>query len=411
MSDSDAGGDRSSGGRGSSEPRPSVGARQAATFAHAGGGTGTVSQAVGLFQLLVESVRDYAIFALDPNGIILSWNAGAQRIKGYEAEEILGQHFSVFYPEAARTSGFPQYELEVARAVGRFEDEGWRVRKDGTQFWANVIITALCAEDGTLVGFAKVTRDLTERRLAQQREVEDARRIAESEASNRAKTGFLAAMSHELRTPLNAISGYAQLMQEGIAGPVTEQQQEYLSRIRGSQQHLLAIVNDLLNYGKIEAGGVTYERTKVSMQEVVDRVLTMVAPQAVRKELHLTQGPREPEVFALADALKTEQVVLNLVSNAVKFTPEGGSVTVTCARRDGVASIEVRDTGPGIPEDMREAIFDPFVQLGRTLTSSQEGAGLGLAISRDLARAMDGDVTVESTFGSGAAFTLRLPAA
>ena len=364
-----------------------------------------------LFRLLVERVKDYAIFMLDPEGRVASWNRGAELIKGYRADEILGRHFSTFYPAEAVARGWPDYELKVARAEGRFEDEGWRVRKDGTQFWANVIITALCAEDGTLVGFAKVTRDLTERRLAQQREVEDARRIAESEASNRAKTGFLAAMSHELRTPLNAISGYAQLMQEGIAGPVTEQQQEYLSRIRGSQQHLLAIVNDLLNYGKIEAGGVTYERTKVSMQEVVDRVLTMVAPQAVRKELHLTQGPREPEVFALADALKTEQVVLNLVSNAVKFTPEGGSVTVTCARRDGVASIEVRDTGPGIPEDMREAIFDPFVQLGRTLTSSQEGAGLGLAISRDLARAMDGDVTVESTFGSGAAFTLRLPAA
>jgi PAS domain S-box-containing protein len=539
MSDSDAGG-RSSGGRGSSEPRPSVGERDAASFAHgAGGSTGTVSQAAGLFQLLVESVRDYAIFALDPNGVILSWNAGAQRIKGYtaheaigqhfsifytsadlandkpgtelarairdgrvedegwrvrkdgtefwasvvitalrdragglvgfakvtqdvtnrrraeeqlraseerlrillhsvkdygifmldpdgrvaswnegarrikgyEADEILGQHFSVFYPEEARSSGFPEYELEVARAVGRFEDEGWRVRKDGSQFWANVVITALFGDDGTLIGFAKVTRDLTERRLAQQREIEDARRIAESEASNRAKTGFLAAMSHELRTPLNAISGYAQLMQEGIAGPVTEQQQEYLSRIRGSQQHLLAIVNDLLNYSRIEAGGVTYERTKLSLQQVVDRVLTMVAPQAVRKELRMLQGPAEPVVFALADGLKTEQVVLNLVSNAVKYTPDGGTVTVTCALRDGVASIEVRDTGPGIPEDKQEAIFDPFVQLGRTLTSAQEGAGLGLAISRDLARAMEGDVTVQSISGSGAAFTLSLPAA
>ena len=410
MSDSDAGEDRSSGGRGSSEPRPSVGERAAASFAHAGGATGTVSQAVGLFQLLVESVRDYAIFALDPNGFILSWNAGAERIKGYMADEIVGRHFSVFYPEEARRSGFPDYELEVARAVGRFEDEGWRVRKDGSQFWANVVITALCGDDGRLVGFAKVTRDLTERRLAQQRELEDTRRLAESEASNRAKTGFLAAMSHELRTPLNAISGYAQLMQEGIAGPVTEQQQEFLSRIRGSQQHLLGIVNDLLNYSRIEAGGVTYERTKLSMQEVAERVLAMVAPQAARKELRLVLDSREPVVFALADGLKTEQVVLNLVSNAVKFTPEGGTVTVTCALREGSASVEVRDTGPGIPEDMQEAIFDPFVQLGRTLTSSQEGAGLGLAISRDLARAMDGDVTVQSTPGSGAVFTLRLPA-
>jgi signal transduction histidine kinase len=144
---------------------------------------------------------------------------------------------------------------------------------------------------------------------------------------------------------------------------------------------------------------------------VAERVLAMVAPQAARKELQLVLGPREPVVFALADSLKTEQVVLNLVSNAVKFTPDGGIVTVTCSRHDDVACVEVRDTGPGIPEDKQEAIFDPFVQLGRTLTSSQEGAGLGLAISRDLARAMDGDVTVRSIPGSGAAFTLRLPAA
>ena len=362
-------------------------------------------------RVLIQSVRDYGIFMLDPDGRVASWNEGARRIKGYEAEEILGRHFSVFYPEAARASGFPDYELEVARAVGRFEDEGWRVRKDGTQFWANVVITALFRDDGSLLGFAKVTRDLTERRAAQQREVEDARRLADAEASSRAKSGFLAAMSHELRTPLNAISGYAQLMQEGIAGPVSEQQAEYLTRIITSQQHLLAIVNDLLNYSRIEAGEVTYESSPVPMVEVVDRVLGMVTPQAERKGLELTPGDCRAEVVALADQLKTEQIVLNLVSNAVKFTPDGGAVSVSCGRIDRAVTIQVRDNGPGIPADKQQAIFEPFVQLGRTLTSTHEGAGLGLAISRDLARAMGGDVTVESTFGSGSTFVLRLPAA
>ena len=363
------------------------------------------------FRVLIQSVRDYGIFMLDPDGRVASWNEGARRIKGYEAEEILGRHFSLFYPEAAKASGFPDYELEVARAVGRFEDEGWRVRKDGSQFWANVVITALFRDDGSLLGFAKVTRDLTERRAAQQREVEDARRIADAEASSRAKSGFLAAMSHELRTPLNAISGYAQLMLEGVAGSVNEQQVEYLTRIIGSQQHLLAIVNDLLNYSRIEAGEVQYERTAVSMREVVDRVLGMVAPQAERKRLALVAGRCDSTTVALADQLKTEQVVLNLVSNAVKFTPEGGAVSVSCDRRGDVVTIEVRDTGPGIPEDKQQAIFEPFVQLGRTLTSTHEGAGLGLAISRDLARAMDGDVTVESVLGAGSTFVVRLPAA
>ena len=363
------------------------------------------------FRVLVHSVRDYGIFLLDPDGRVASWNEGARRIKGYEAEEILGRHFSTFYPEPARSSGFPDYELEVAREVGRFEDEGWRVRKDGSQFWANVVITALYGDDGSLLGFAKVTRDLTERRLAQQREIEDARRVADAEASSRAKSGFLAAMSHELRTPLNAISGYAQLMQEGIPGPVSEQQREYLSRIIASQQHLLAIVNDLLNYSRVEAGEVAYEREPVPMRDVAGRVLGMVMPQAQRKGVELSQGACEADVVAMADQLKTEQIVLNLVSNAVKFTPEGGAVSITCGVRDGGATIEVRDTGPGIPEDRQQDIFEPFVQLGRTLTSTHEGAGLGLAISRDLARAMGGDVTVESILGAGATFILRLPAA
>jgi signal transduction histidine kinase len=200
-------------------------------------------------------------------------------------------------------------------------------------------------------------------------------------------------------------------MQEGIAGPVSQQQQEYLSRIRSSQVHLLGIVNDLLNYGRIEAGEVNYDLSPLSLHAVVERVIAMVAPQAERKQLHLHQSSGALDVRALADQLKTEQIVLNLVSNAVKFTPDGGDVTVSCALRDGSATIDVRDTGPGIPEDMHEVIFDPFVQLGRSLTSTHEGAGLGLAISRDLARAMRGDVTVRSTPGEGATFTLRLPPA
>ena len=362
------------------------------------------------FRVLVQSVRDYGIFMLDPTGRVVSWNEGARRIKGYEAKEILGQHFSIFYPPDVAASGHPDHELQIARREGRYEEEGWRVRKDGTRFWANVIITALFGEGGNLIGFAKVTRDLTERRLAQQREVDDARRLAEAEASNRAKTGFLAAMSHELRTPLNAIAGYAQLMQEGVGGDVSDQHHDYLTRIRNSQQHLLGIVNDLLNYSKLEAGGVTYEREHISAHEILDGVLAMVTPQIERKQLHLTRGECPPDVVAIADRLKVEQVVLNLLSNAVKFTPEGGTITVFCARDDQTATIAVRDTGPGIPEDKLEAIFDPFVQLGRTLTSKHEGAGLGLAISRDLARAMNGDVDVRSIEGQGAEFTLRLPA-
>ena len=369
------------------------------------------SDGVDLLRLLVKTVRDYAIFVLDPTGHVASWNDGAQRIKGYSAAEIIGRHFSVFYPEEDIASGKPKWELERAAEQGRFEDEGWRVRKDGSRFWANVVITALRDEEGKLVGFAKVSRDLTERRAAEQRAMADARRLAASEAANKAKSEFLAAMSHELRTPLNAIAGFAELMEIGIGGSLSEQQRKYLNRIRTSQHHLLGIVNDLLNYSRIESGQITYDITPVPVHDMVDVVIPLVEPQALSKGLTLEHGPCVGGLVGLADRLKAEQVVLNLLSNAMKYTPSGGRVVVACCPMDDRVGITVRDTGPGIPLEKQQAIFEPFVQLGRSFTSPQEGAGLGLAISRDLARAMGGDVIVESEVDRGSAFTLVLPKA
>jgi PAS domain S-box-containing protein len=363
------------------------------------------------FRLAVTTVKDYGIFMLDSRGRIVTWNEGAQRIKGYKAEEIVGRHFSVFYPEKDLAANKPERELKVAARVGRFEDEDWRVRKDGSLFWANVIITALRNHSGQLVGFVKVTRDLTERKAAEQRAIADARRVAEAESSNRAKTEFLAAMSHELRTPLNAIGGYAELMEIGVAGEISDQQREYLTRIQNGQQHLLAIINDLLNYSRIESGQIAYEIEPVDMHQVVENVLDLVTPQAHRKHISVSHGPCHDQIIATGDRLKTEQIVLNLLSNAVKFTGEGGRVTTTCGIAGGNAYVTVDDTGPGIPADKTSAIFEPFVQLGRSLSTIREGTGLGLAISRDLARAMGGDITVDSDPGRGAQFTLALPLA
>jgi PAS domain S-box-containing protein len=362
-----------------------------------------------IYQLMVEAVRDYAIFMLDPHGYVASWNRGAERIKGYTADEIIGQHFSVFYPRAAVETKHPQYELEVAARVGRFEEESIRVKKDGSQFWANVVITAVHDRDGTLIGFAKVTRDLTERRNAELRAIADARRVAEAESANVAKTEFLTAMSHELRTPLNAIGGYTDLLSLGLGGAVTPQQAEYIERIRRSQQHLMGVITDLLNFSRIEAGHLTYDIAPISLSHVIDAVGPLVAPQAIRKGVTLTIEPHRMPCIALGDRAKVDQILLNLLSNAVKFTPAGESVIVSCKSSDATASIDVRDTGVGIPQDKQESIFEPFVQLGRSLSSAHEGVGLGLAISRDLARAMGGDLTVISAPGSGSTFTLILP--
>jgi len=396
-----------------------------------------------LYRLLVESVKDYAIFALDPNGYVVSWNPGAQRFKGYTASEIIGKHFSVFYPPEDLAARKPQIELEIAAEVGRLEDEGWRVRKDGTQFWANVVITALRGADGELVGFAKVTRDLTQRRAAELQALEDARRIAveealrraaemrstelvdlldrtrrqaeeiehrrnEADVANRTKTEFLAAMSHELRTPLNAIAGYVQLLMLGVRGPLTEEQTVDLARIQRSQQHLLSLINDILNFSRLEAGAVTYEIESVPLGTVLEAATSMISLQAAAKQITLTLEPCPPTMRALADDSKLEQVLLNLLSNAVKFTQRGGHVSIRCEAADDHVLTRVQDDGPGIPADRLADIFEPFVQLDRALGNPREGVGLGLAISRDLARGMQGDLTVESIPGKGSTFTVSL---
>ncbi|HEX6535054.1 MAG TPA: ATP-binding protein [Gemmatimonadaceae bacterium] len=315
-----------------------------------------------------------------------------------------------FGPTASRRLLPPLLDRFAARE-GRFEDEGWRLRKDGTRFWANVVITALRNSAGELVGFTKVTRDLTERRAAEEQRVADAKRVAAAEAANRAKAEFLASLSHELRTPLNAIGGYAELLAEGLYGTVSEAQREVLERIRRSQQHLLSIITDLLNYSRLEAGRITYDIAPVAVAAMLDTVGAMIQPQALRKALTFERGPCPSQVVVRTDRARTEQILLNLLSDAVKFTPAGGRIIVSCTSLGERVAVRVRDTGPGIPPDKLEAIFEPFVQLGRTLNSAHEGAGLGLAISRDLARAMGGDLTAASAPGSGATFTLLLPAA
>jgi signal transduction histidine kinase len=241
------------------------------------------------------------------------------------------------------------------------------------------------------------------------RAVEEARDAAEH--ANRAKSDFLAVMSHELRTPLNAIGGYTELMQMGIYGSVTDEQHRALARVTRSQQHLLGLINDVLNFAKLNAAKVQFDIDEVPLRDVVAHVEPMIAPQLEAKALRYSCTLTDPTLVAYADAEKLQQILLNLLSNAVKFTAEGGSVAIECSRDGNNAHIAVRDTGVGIPPERLAHIFEPFVQVDRALNRPHEGVGLGLAISHELALGMGGMLLVESTPGEGSAFTVVLPVA
>jgi PAS domain S-box-containing protein len=364
------------------------------------------------FRLLVDVVEDYAIFMLDPQGNIASWNRGAERIKGYRADEIIGRHFSTFYRPEDVQSGHPQDELAVARSEGRYQEEGWRVRKDGSLFWADVTITAIRDDLGTLRGFAKVTRDLTQRRAAEQQQLqlfrEQAAR-AEAEKANQIKDEFMAVLSHELRTPLNAIVGWAHLLRAPERLP-PEQVARGLEAIERNATIQTQIVSDVLDISRITSGKVRLSPRGVDLRDVVAAAVdtTRLAAEAKRIDLQATL-PADPQ-FAWADADRLQQVVLNLLANAVKFTPSGGRVEATLATRGSRIELTVRDNGIGIGPEFLPHVFESFRQADSSSSRSHGGLGLGLAIVKRLVELHGGRVTAQSEGeGRGTAMTVTLP--
>lgn len=351
------------------------------------------------FRLMVDGVRDYAIFRLNPDGRIASWNLGAQLNKGYVAEEVIGRHFSIFYPQDKREAHWPEHELECALRDGRFEDEGWRVRKDGTRFWANVVITALFDEQGEHRGFAKITRDLT-----------NSRRIDVLEEQSRQLTQFLAILGHELRNPLAPIANMVGVMgrsplPEGplrIGVGIMERQVAQLQRL----------VDDLLDIGRITSGKILIQRQPVELQALLDEAVEAIRPAIEAKQHQVTLHVEPVPLWVDGDRARLLQVISNLLHNAAKFTPSGGHVVLSLLRAGDTAQIGVRDNGPGIKPSDLAYVFRLFAQGAADMASREHGGlGVGLSLVHQLVTDHGGQVSAFSSGqpGQGVEFVVTLP--
>ncbi len=475
-------------------------------------------------RLLVESVQDYAIFTLDPEGNITSWNQGAQRIKGYTADEAIGKHFSMFYRQQEVLREWPQFELREATARGRFEDEGWRVRKDGSVIWANVIITPLRDESGQLLGFSKVTRDLTERRRHEEelrqreedfrllvegvrghamflvdtegcirtwnagaermlgyaadqvlgqptsvlytaedreagqfqsalaaarakghiefqawrqradgvriqvevattevrdasgaargfvqiiRDLSDKQRVEALESEGRRITEFIAMLSHELRNPLAPIRNAVAILKRFVDRPETVWCAELIGR---QVTHMTCLVDDLLDVSRVTTGKIRLDLKPLMVNELVEHAVEAMRPTVQGYGLSLDVAITPVPMTVSGDATRLTQVLVNLLTNAAKYTPSPGSIQVSLAAENEQAVLKISDTGIGLSPELVERVFEPFVQAERALARSEGGLGIGLTLVRSVVDLHGGAVTASSDgVGKGATFTIRLP--
>jgi PAS domain S-box-containing protein len=357
-----------------------------------------------ILRLFIASNVDYAIFMLDTGGHVQTWNAGAERIKGYRADEIIGKHFSTFYPPEVVGSGAVARELVVAAEVGRFEEEGYRVRKDGTRFWANVVISAVRDAEGTLIGFSKVTRDLTERRKSEQ----ERQRLVRAEEAIRVRDEFLSIASHELKTPLTSLQLVSSGIRRGLDKTGAIDPEKLLARVAtfdAQLRRMTTLINDLLDVNRMVGGQLEVRLEEVDIEAVVREVAERLQPDLAAAKCELVlhfEGP----VRGRWDKLRLERIVANLLANALRYG-RGGGIEIAVTSPGPTAVLSVRDHGIGIAEADQERIFDRFTR-GAT-SESLGGLGLGLWIVKQFTESMAGTVAVQSELGKGSCLTVTLP--
>jgi PAS domain S-box-containing protein len=361
-------------------------------------------------RILVQSVADYAIFMLTPDGEVATWNTGAERLKGYRHDEIVGQRFDRFYTAEDQRAGVPRRVLESALRDGRSELEGWRVRKDGSRFWANVVITALYGADGRHRGFAKVTRDLTARKRSEDalREALDRERLAAEQLRelDRMRTDLMAIVAHDVRGPITVLQGFADLLLSEWDTMPDEEKRMLVERTAGRARDLGEFVNDVFDVARIESGELRLTIEPFDVAALADTIVADARTATPSRPIRLeATGP----AVALGDEHRTWQVLSNLVANAVKFSPASEPVVVTIEVDATEVVVSVRDRGPGIDDDQQAVVFDRFARLPQS--AGTPGSGMGLYIARSLAEAQGGRIWVESAPGEGATFRFCLPSA
>ena len=359
-----------------------------------------------LLKVLINSITDYAIFSLDRSGRIRTWNTGAQKLKGYAAENIIGKHFSCFYTEEDQAAGKPMHLLQRSVAEGRVEDEGWRVRKDGSKFWALVVITPMHDRDGRINGFAKVTRDITERKQAEEGRL----RLAQLQEAARVRDEFLSYISHEMRTPLAALQLQLELMREVQSELSAERASKIVQRLDRAYRRLSQLIESVLELSRIQAGRIFPEARLIDVSNSVNEIVEEFRPRAERKGLRvifISEVPTGTRVETDDNLLQT--ILSNLLDNAIKFT-DSGTVEVGVSSSGAEYRIRVRDDGCGIAAEDCSRIFEPFERVEPVQNKHTTGFGLGLTTSKRLSDALGARLELQSKLGSGSSFTLVLPA-
>jgi len=363
--------------------------------------TGTEGQNDALFRRLIESVHEYAIFLLDPEGRVMTWNPGAERIKGYKAAEIIGQHFGRFYP-AGTSKEKLDAELRQAVAEGHFEEENWRIRKDGTSFWASVVITPLY-DDEKLIGYIKVTRDLTERLHHEQERAELAANEARARAEVAARDSFLSVAAHELKTPLTSAKAAVQLLTRSfrLRTDLDATQARSLHLVDEQIEKLSRLVTRLLETVQIQGQRFALFKERTDVAELVRSAVTRLEGPA--EQVITLTAPMS--LIADIDPLRFEQVLTNLVGNAMKFSPKDEPISVVLEEHPSELRLIVSDRGPGVPEGTRDHLFERFFQAN----PDRSGMGLGLFITKEIVDRHGGTISVDFPASGGSRFVVSLP--